>query len=66
MDSEDDVEYAPMARLEVLLAAPPLATNSSDDSMIEDPLETNSTDEDYVKILVRMQRVSMGLNALSM
>jgi len=40
MDSEDDVEYALVVRLKVLLAPPPPpVTNNSYSSMIEDPSE---------------------------
>jgi len=50
MDFEDDINYIAIVRLEVLLAPPPLAIDSSDDSMIEDPLEISSTYDDRAKI----------------
>jgi len=37
LDSDDDVEYAPMVRLEVFLASLSLVTDSSDDFMIVNP-----------------------------
>jgi len=42
----DNVEYALIARLKVLLASPLLVTNSSNDSMVKDPSKGNPTDKD--------------------
>jgi len=45
MDS-NNVEYTLIVRLEVFLAPPPVKTDTSDDSIIEDPSEGSSTYED--------------------
>ena len=46
MDSEDDVDYTSMVRLEVVLAHPALVTNILNNTMIDEPLENSSSDED--------------------
>jgi len=46
VDSEDDIGYAPMARLEVLLVPPSPVTNSSESSMIKDSSDICSTNRE--------------------